>query len=772
MHRWLVSLLAVCAPLLAQDAEDPAFSVSGQVVTSAGRPCEGAHVQLWDALAADRPLARAVADKDGQFELTVTRSAIARREHPFGPVRIEASKVGRARVGGRIAPGTSKLRIVLPKPAKWSGVLRNAAGDPLPGAPVEARQGDLRFATTTDEQGAYAFIDMGAGRMDLGLKEATHHITWIQLSAEGHVAKRFAAAAGELVDEKLVARPVKQGRIVDAGTKQPLAGVRVLALRVATPVETVSDEDGKFAIEVEFRYAEVVVQHPDYAVSRYTLNVDTTDVLDLPLARAEPVGGSVMNEEGTPIPFADVRLDAGFGPAITGRCDESGMFGFKFGVAAFGQLTAGRRGYLPGHATVDATWRADRVRVELVRGREVTGTVTHADSGVMGAEVVFRRRMPPGIWKDVGRAYTNARGEYRARAVPAGATHAFARLADARSALVTIDDQLDFAVQSALPLSGRVIDDEGSPLEGVAVHPVDLADATVKTDSDGQFRSTPARIGQWGLQLRIPDGYVGAAAYSIIAGEPTEIVVQRKRGLAALTIACAARRAAFTKVVLRSGKMVRRRWLPAVSDKVAFGNLGAGTYVVEIDAFGYIPFRAEIDVAQDGAVEFTANLERAGTLILAATPGARLVVQTLEGRPSPVISRRLKNARVVIRGFGPGRYRLIARGKGENIVIREVAVGAQDAPRELDLVGGPASTLEVTVKNADGSPLKGASIELVTAGGFTFRTSERTDAEGKVTISRLIGGPLRIVARSGEDRVDKGIQIEPDSEHVITLEFR
>ena len=165
-------------------------------------------------------------------------------------------------------------------------------------------------------------------------------------------------------------------------------------------------------------------------------------------------------------------------------------------------------------------------------------------------------------------------------------------------------------------------------------------------------------------------------------------------------------------------------------------------------------------------------MERAGTLVLKASRGARLVVQTLAGQPSPVVSRRLESERVEVGGFGPGRYRLIARAPEEIIVIREISVGAKDGPREVDLVGGAASTLEVLVKGADGSPLEGVSIDLLTEGGFTYRTSKRTDAEGKATITRLILGPLQVVARLGEERVDKGIRIEAGARQSITIEFR
>jgi len=767
MQRWLVSLLFVCAPLLAQDEEDVAFSVAGQVVTKAGRACDGATVQLWDALASDRPLARAITDKEGAFELKVTLGAIARREHPFGPVRIEALQPGRARVGGRVAPGARKLRIVLPKPAKWVGVVRDPEGNPLPGAPVRAEQGELRFATTTDENGAYAFRDMGDGRMDLGQPTFMEHATRIFIRAEGHAQRRIAAAAGEPVDLKLVRVPVGKGRVLEHGSSEPMARVRLVALDGSSPVETMTDGDGNFEIEVEGRHARVAAYREGYATTIFHV-YPSRGKQDHVLERAVPVSGTVVDEEGNAIAFASVRLDPGFGGPMRARSDEAGAFRFPIGVLDFGRVTATRRGYLPGAATVDATWRADRVRVELPRGRQVKGTVERAGTAAIGAEVVFRGQVPPGVWKDFGRVYTNAKGEFRARTIPPGATHAFAQVNGARSELLVLEDRLDLNLATKLPVRGRFVDDEGGPLSGVHIL---IAETGVQTAADGRFVVPDVPVGRTTVSVKWPDGFFGDTP-PVVPGEPLELLAKRVRGNLTLEVWCNARRSGLTAIVLRSGNMVRRQWLPDVEDDVAFTNLGPGKHVIEIDAVGYIPYRREFDVSATGPAKVNTELERAGTLILTATKGARLVVHTLEGQPSPVVSQRLEDRRSVVPGFGPGRYRLIARAKDEIIVIREVTVGPKDGPRAVDLAGGAASTLTVTVKGDDGLPLEGVSIDLVTPGGFVYPTSKRTDAEGKATISRLILGPLRVVARFGESRADKGIKIEAGSKQSIAIELR
>ena len=603
MQSRLLALLFACAPLFGQEEEDVAFSVSGEVVTTAGRACEGAHVQLWDALASDRPLARATVDKQGKFVLTVPRSAAARREHAFGPVRIEAAQAGRARTGGTVAPGTSKLRIVLARPAEWTGVVRGADGTPLPGAPVRAQQGELWFATTTDENGVYRFTDMGTGRVDLGRSTITEYPTMIHVRAEGHKLRRFGAAAGEPVDIRLKKNPIGTGRVVEHGTNKPLAGVRLVALHGSSPVETVTDADGRFELEIEENAGRVGAYLDGFAAT-YFLVQPARGAQEHPLQRAESVGGTVVNEEGGAIPFASVRLDPGFGNPLRVRCDETGSYRFPLGVLDFGRVTASRPGFMPGESTVDANWRPDRVSVELKRGREVKGSVEMDGAGVMGAEVVFRGFAPPGGWRVLrARLHQRFKGKYRARAVPPEATHVFARLADARAASWpswTMSSIFEVAPQ--LPVRGTIVDDEGRPLEGVAVQIGEKASG--RTDAQGRFVIPDVPVGRTRLFVAWPNTHVGETQH-VSPGDPVTIVAQRSCAASSCCPVCVhgAPLRLYAEVVLRRGEhgappLVGRCRGRGRSSR----HLDSGKYTVAIEAAGYIPFeQRESSSPRDGS---------------------------------------------------------------------------------------------------------------------------------------------------------------------------
>ena len=170
-----------------------------------------------------------------------------------------------------------------------------------------------------------------------------------------------------------------------------------------------------------------------------------------------------------------------------------------------------------------------------------------------------------------------------------------------------------------------------------------------------------------------------------------------------------------------------------------------------------------------GVTHLTVKLPRAGTIHLKATPGARVVIQTVSGEPAPVVTMRLEEGRREIAGFGPGRYRFLSRAKGEAIVVKEIDVGDRDAPRVLDLTGGAASTLKVRVVDADDNPVRGVAIKLVTEGGFPFPTGQRTDANGEVVLKRLILGRIRVVATKDGIHGEGLLDIEPGKEHSITV---
>jgi len=736
-------MCALCLALLLFAPEEPAFTVAGRVLRPDGKPAEAA-VYLWDALAGDRPLAQGRTDADGRFYLRVSRSAAARREHPFGPVRVAVHEPGLARAERRAVPGDAALSFRLARPAKWEGTVKSRAGDPLPGAPVVARQGSIELATTTGEDGRFSFRDLGPGK------------TSVTADATGFRAATIGEGALAFVLDPL---PVVEGQLVDADSLEPLAGAVLVALEGNVVAE--SGADGRFSMEMEGGRGAVAAYLEDYALTRFDFKGGA-----IPLERAPRVAGTVAGKDGKPVPHATVRLDPGFGPPRTERADAAGSFTFPFGLTRYAFVEADAPGYLPARATVDPGWRTDRVRIVLQKGRAVEGSVLMDGEPVLGAEVVFLRGKPPFGREEVARAYTNAAGKFRVAALPESAAFARARAGARASPEVPVEGRMWLRLEDDPPVTGVVRDGAGNPAAGVAV---ETGGGRAATDEGGGF-SVPAGDGE--LRIVESEAWLGLRR-AVEPGQRLELTIARKRGPHALVLAVEGERGGPAAVTLRGDGRERVRWLLPSEDEVRFEALSAGTYRLKIDAPGYQDAEREVAVAAGEAeTRFVVDLPRAGTLRLRANAGASVVIVTLQGEPAPVQSLKLADGTEEVAGFGPGRYRFLARAQGEAIVVREVAVGAKDPPADVDLAGGPASTLRVVVKDAAGEPVRGASIDLVTPGGFVFRTGVKTDGNGAATLPRLILGRLQLTARKGEKSAQKPIEVEPGRtyEHTLAME--
>jgi hypothetical protein len=759
MRCWTIALLL--AALLgslsgAQDPEEAAFELAGTVLTASGKPANAA-VFVWDALAEDRLLAEARTGEDGRFSVAVTREAAARREHPFGPVTVVVHQPGLARAQVEATPGTRDLAFKLQKPGTWEGTVHGADGTALPGAEMAAIQGRTRIATTTDEQGHFYFSDLAPAA------------TVVTADATGYRAATIREGKLAFVLERL---PMAHGRLIDSVSKKALEGASIVDL--ASNTRAVTDDGGRFALEMDG--AELAIYLDSYAMTKVAFTGG-----DLELKRAESVRGTVLDDKGEPVAFASVRLDPGFGVAAMARTDVSGAFEFSVGVANFAVATVNRRGFLPARLSVDPNWRTDRVKFALRRGREIEGIVLNGGDPVLGAEVQFLRALRPTGFQIVGRVFSDGKGEFRMRALPATATVAVARgqaprsaetLQSAetlRSADTKVEKKMWLRVEAAPAAKGTLRDDTGKRLAGIAII-VDRggrSETRIKSDEAGNFVVPGDRLATAGTWIDVETGERFLPSRRLVTrGGRLEITLERNLGARKLGVAILPTpRAGYTRVELRGDGWRRVRWLAPKGVEVSFGGLPPGKGTIRIEAPGFQVVEREREL-QGMQVE---SLPRAGTIRMKATPGARVFIQTVSGEPAPTVSIKLTTGKKELAGFGPGRYRFLSRASGEAIVAREIDVGERDAPRDLDLTGGKASTMTVTVRNSDGAPVRGAAITLITEGGFPFRTGKRTDLLGKAELSRLILGRVRVVASMGDESSEVTVAIEPGKSHAIDI---
>ena len=486
--------------------------------------------------------------------------------------------------------------------------------------------------------------------------------------------------------------------------------------------------------------------------------------------------GTIVDEQGEPIPFAEARLDPGFGAPRRARTDAAGAYEFLMGVTGHAFVDVDRRGFLPARVTVDASWRTDRIRVALRKGRAVEAVVLSEGEPVMGAEVVFLRRVEPEGREELVHAYSDPEGKVRVVGVPPGASLAWARTAALRCVEAPLEDRMWFRLESRPPVVGRVRDDAGKPVVGLAIAVEPRSVPGVVTDKEGRFRLEGLAPAEYRLVVERSDEFLGLRR-TVVPGRRVELTVERVRGPHRLRVDVATARAQLARVELRGAGWRRVRWLAPADRVVVFPGLPPGSVRLVADAPGFQDATRDVVVAGDKPeTNYGIELPRAGTVRLRATVAARVFVQTVHGEPAPVVTVKLEKGKLdkgerTIAGFGPGRYRFLSRAPGEAIVVREIDVGEKDPPHDLDLTGGAAASLVVTVTDGAGSPVRGATIEMVTEGGYLYKTGRKTDETGVARLSRLILGRVVLVAWKGDDRVEKALEVTPGASLEAQLEL-
>lgn len=266
------------------------------------------------------------------------------------------------------------------------------------------------------------------------------------------------------------------------------------------------------------------------------VDLSVTDATDVDLAAREiqpiAVSGTVLSDDGTPVPGATVTLTpAGGGPPLTAVTNSQGGYviddvawdleagqplEYTFGVT---DLPAGSTvTTTPPALTVDVGEEAPSTGNDFVvqPPPSLSGTVTAGGAPVAGAVVTITG---PGGSVTVP---TAADGTYVADLLPPGEYTVsvevpFGFTADGpttRTVAVAAEDvtDVDFALARPGAVGGVVTDDAGDPVPGATVTvdgpagPVELV-----TDADGAYFLGDLAPGDYAIVLTVPDGYTATS---------------------------------------------------------------------------------------------------------------------------------------------------------------------------------------------------------------------------------------------------------------------
>ncbi|HEX7703022.1 MAG TPA: carboxypeptidase-like regulatory domain-containing protein, partial [Kofleriaceae bacterium] len=341
----------------------------------------------------------------------------------------------------------------------------------------------------------------------------------------GSVTTTFAELGDIHRDIVLAPEGVITGRVVTAGSQAPVADANIVATSAdgtAEPVEipavsTRSNGEGRFQIgglsPGRYRLVATATGLGSRRVETFVTGGETRE-LTITVEETARVSGVVLADDK---PVAGAKVTASGASAVFSQTDGS----FAIDGVPHGDITWNVRGYrVVSPATTHVATSTLRTILVVTRGRTIRGHVTRDGSPVAGATVGYQHLYighgNSGVERES--VIADADGGYLFEDAPAGRVALTAEASDDKSdvRIVQVPDDgettVDLTIDFSASVSGRVVDENGAPIPGVAVN---LAmpphhGATAITDAVGAFRVVKLRAGDWSV-LVAPDNAIDDA---------------------------------------------------------------------------------------------------------------------------------------------------------------------------------------------------------------------------------------------------------------------
>jgi len=644
---------------------------------------------------------------DGTF---VLRRLPQRREGRVS-VRVSHPRLAVAQQEIQLRDLSREARFVLgPAGAIAGRVAHQRTGQPGAALVVCASRLDdrsgLQCRAMTDPKGRYRIANLPAGSYQVETV-AEYQAEWVTMPRDGVVVEpgKTASDIGLLMCEG----GFVCGRIADAGTREPLAGVRV-DVRPATASRAnsyfgLTQGDGTFRLRCPPGSCSVELWNmPDeyLRLSRKDRRSTTvrmgqdSDPLEFRLTRSVVIAGKVVGLKGEPVAGAAVRAVTSARSIKRTTTDTEGAFRVAGSVpdSMTSLVIFEAQRELGGKRDLSIGKEGPRgLTIKLAPVAKLVGRVIDGDGKplkdvrVQLNEYTNRSSCCP------ARAFTNHEGRYEFVAAPgtkvsvctSGEHRASSgRPFDVEAGKTYQIKDLVVRPPETTTISGRVLDGDGEPVPSARVTlRAGRRPADTRSDTKGRFHfaKVPVDDGSAGIWVRDLSGKLGGAQSVAVTREPTRDVTITVSPLATLTgrVVDAAGRPVGT------AQVTVREYLP-----------GAGAY------------EGRTHTGQDGRFEIAAT---PNTNVGVSVPGAG--------------------------GAAARRSTLTAVKSGERHQVDDLVVRLRVEPRVSGRVLG-----------LDGKPMSRAEVYLATAGSTTTTNEQGEFAFGAI---RARGRTLDLVATS-EDR--------------------
>ncbi len=783
---------------------EPDLALTGVVVDEAGSPVAGAEIaptvknrphlpvgELMRVIRNRGSLARSgpggrfrlgglIAGVD--YELRVTKDG-------FAPSRVQAAAPDGA-PGRPAAP----LRLVLERGRSAFGKVLDPDRRPVAGAQVTLRTsvpaGPERFraALRPENQDTFEAVTGADGRFDLRhLPAGRYDLTargrgWAPLTVPslGIPEAHRATDLGTLV---LAPGVALEGSVVDSAGK-PVEGA---AIHLREPIDNsfpfplpgpeeepaaLSGPDGFFRIE-DLRAGSTVslsVLRTGYMAGEAKgVRLPVDQPVRIALQEVGTLSGRVVDSDGEPV--ADISVRVGFqqrhlfvrgsgSTPMESRSDPEGLFRIQDVPPGPVDLVAQASGWQPGTvAGLELRAGEDKRGIEIVlspaavlRGR----VLAPSGRAVPDAQVHLA---PEDRQSGLHMVSTDDEGRYELDSLPPGlrtleASHPDHGMARRQVEVRVGDNAFDISLEAGNEVSGRVIDEAGTPVPGAQVW---LARAgglpgppmSTTSQSDGGFRFAAVVDGSYRTSVS-KEGFAPESVPVTVAGgsiEGLELRLGRGGAIVGRIAGIEAAELARVQVVAwGQGTPAGGRMEPDGSYRIDHLREGEWRVRAELPGTGLYAegavrlepgvSEARLDLEMERGYELAGRVRKGGAPVAGETlglegPGRRRAVAETDA-----------DGRFRFSGLAAGSYHLRLEGSPH-----EETVDLQ-GDREIVIDLPVAEVAGRVVDAADGKPLAGVTVQLIAADGTATRQRERTDSRGVFILRGVAEGSWLLRAQA------------------------